>query len=367
MTMSQIPFNSRQSPPNFSRRSKGVRSLPLDLWPEGDRSAWVAACRPGERLKRGGRASHVKEITRNDLARRYGYFLEYVHRSEGLDRNADAAVYVTPDRVGRYLAELQARVSSVTMYGSIYKLRRTAQLLCADRNFAWLIEIEKDLELIMEPRSKFNRLVYTNVLADAALELMAKVDGDGAGSALARAREFRNGLMIATLALHPIRLKNFAALEIGRSLKKVNETWWIQLASSETKEKRADERPVVSYLHHWVDRYLAVHRRVLARNQDAWALLWLSSNDGKPMTYNAVGRVISQTSLAMVGVDVSPHLFRTAGVSTAATYAGDMPHLGSALLHHTDPSVAEEHYNRATGLSAAQSYAALIRSLQNSD
>ena len=33
---------------------------------------------------------------------------------------------------------------------------------------------------------------------------------------LTRARMFRNGLMMALLAYCPIRLKNFAALEIGR-------------------------------------------------------------------------------------------------------------------------------------------------------
>src|SRR5262245_54080198 len=71
-----------------------------------------------------GAASHMKDITRRDLVRRYGYFLDHVERMEGVKRNAKAASYVTPDRVDRFLAELQARVGSVTVYGSIYKLRR---------------------------------------------------------------------------------------------------------------------------------------------------------------------------------------------------------------------------------------------------
>ena len=221
--------------------------------------------------------------------------------------------YVTPDRVDRFLAELQARVSSVTVYGSIYKLRRMAQLLAPGRDFTWLIEIEKDLALVMQPRSKFDRLVYTNVLLEAGMTLMAEADAATHRSALARARQFRNGLMVALLALHPIRLKNFAALEIGRTFKKVNDSWWIVLSASETKEKRADERPVDTGLTPWIDRYLNIHRPVLARTDDAPAALWLSSNDGSAMTYRAVERVISKTTLATVGIDVSPHLFRTAG------------------------------------------------------
>jgi len=337
-----------------------IRSLWIDDWPAADRAAWTAALRPAERLKRGGSASHLEEITQRDLARRYGYFLDYVARSEGLNYDAEAASYVTPTRVDRFVAELRARVSSVTVYGSIYKLRRTAQLLAPGRDFGWLFEIEKDLALIMQPKSKFNRLVYSHVLMEAGLTLMTEADNGTHWSALACARQFRNGLMVAMLALHQIRLKNFAALEVGHSLKKINDDWWIVLSASETKEGRADERLVDLCLIRWIDRYIRIYRPILARADDAPAALWLSANDGHAMSHWGVARVISQTTLATVGVNVSPHLFRTAGASTAAVYAGDKPFLASALLHHTDPSVAEEHYIRANTLSAVQAYSALI-------
>jgi integrase len=346
---------------------KRIRSLPQDLWPHADRGAWAAACKPSERLKRGGAAAHLKEITRRDLARRYGYFLDHVERTEVLDRSAQAAAYVTPDRVERFRTELEARVRSVTVHGTIYKLRRTSQLLAPDRDFSWLSEIEKDLALVMVPRSKFDRLVYSNVLVDDGMTLMAEADAAMHRSALARARQFRNGLMVAMEALHPIRLKNFAALEIGNTLRKVHGTWWIVLPASDTKEKRPDERPVDPTLISWIARYLNVHRPVLARKEVNSAYLWLSSNNGSAMTYGAVERVIKQTTLDTVGVDVSPHLFRTSAVSTCAIHAGDQPHLGSALMHHSDPRVNEEHYNRATSASAAQKYAGLIRTLRKTE
>ena len=50
------------------------------------------------------------------------------------------------------------------------------------------------------------------------------------------------------------------------------------------------------------------------------------------------------------------HLFRTSAASTAKTYGGDNPHLASALLHHTHPSITEAHYNRATSLTATDSF-----------
>ena len=71
--------------------------------------------------------------------------------------------------------------------------------------------------------------------------------------------------------------------------------------------------------------------------------------------------MIKTTTLATVGVDVSPHLFRTSAASTAATHGGDNPYLASALLHHTHPSVTNAHYNRATSLTAAESFRQIVR------
>jgi hypothetical protein len=71
-------------------------------------------------------------------------------------------------------------------------------------------------------------------------------------------------------------------------------------------------------------------------------MLWLSSNDGMPMSYGGIGSTIKTTTLSTVGVAVNPHLFRTSAASIAATRVGANPHLATALLHHTDPAVANE-------------------------
>jgi hypothetical protein len=79
------------------------------------------------------------------------------------------------------------------------------------------------------------------------------------------------------------------------------------------------------------------------------------------MNYHAVADVIERTTRGAIGVGVSPHMFRTAAASSAAVHAGDNPYLGSAVLHHRDKWVTEEHYNRASSLSAANDYGRLIR------
>ena len=133
------------------------------------------------------------------------------------------------------------------------------------------------------------------------------------------------------------------------------------LSAADTKEKRADERRVHEMLAPFIERYLSHYRPVLARLDNKVSALWLSANDGTPITANYVSDLINAVTLSTVGGAVSPHLFRTAVASTAAIYGGENPHLASALLHHTNPSVTNDHYNRATSLTAAESLRQIVR------
>ena len=147
---------------------------------------------------------------------------------------------------------------------------------------------------------------------------------------------------------------------MGRSLVKIDKAWWIKLTAAETKEKRADERPIEEYLGDLIDKYIKMYRPILARGKDPGSALWLAM-DGKPMAECYVREVITETTRAALGVPINPHMFRTAGATTAAIHAGDKPHLGSAILHHFHPVVAQQNYNRASGISASKAYGSLMR------
>jgi site-specific recombinase XerD len=335
-----------------------VRLLKVGEWPDADRHAWEDACRPGSRLKPGGAASYLAQVSRDDYARRYGEFLGFLQRNGRLDREATEAALVTPSNVEAYITELTGRVRSVTVWNCISKLRRAAKLLAPTADLAWLAEIEKDLALVMEPRSKFDRLVSTWRLLEAGLTLMAEAE-TFATHDLARARGVRNGLMVALLALGLIRLKNFATLEIGHTFKQVQGSWWITLPSIATKSRRPDERRVPALLNRAIDLYLKQSRPVLMGSGSQSNALWISSTTGRPMTIKNLGTLVSKLTRESLGVDVSPHLFRTAAATTAATYGGSTPRLASALLNHTDPRVTEG-YIRPSSVHATNVYGEII-------
>ncbi|MGO9235046.1 MAG: site-specific integrase [Methylocella sp.] len=367
-----------------------VRSVPIAEWTIADRAAWERAIAPRARLRKGGAGTHLARITQNDLARRYGYFVDHLMRNDIFKPDAPPAGQVTPDRVETFVEELRARVSSVTTANTIHKLRRAAELLDPNRDFTWLAELEKDFALMMRPQSKDHRIVDPDRLFEAGLALIEEATDNPALMPLRRARQVRNGLMVALLTLCPIRLKNFAALELQASFRRVGRRWWIVLDRKDTKSRRPDERRVPRDLDAAIEAYLLIHRPVLAAAktrgrvetsdpQDRFARLpstpassadplaniagplWLTSNTGQGMTYSAVERIITETTRLTLGVAVSPHLIRTCAATAIYTHAGDNPNLASGVLQHIDRRVTEEHYNRATSISAARQYAEIVK------
>src|SRR5207247_2262830 len=119
---------------------------------------------------------------------------------EGLEAGAHAASSVLPEYVSDYIAELKGRVSSVTCHGNIYKLRRMAELLAPDGDFAWLRELEQELCFDIRPAAKFHRIVDSDRLVAAGIALMTEAQGAPHWTKLRRARAYRNGLMVALLA-----------------------------------------------------------------------------------------------------------------------------------------------------------------------
>ena len=196
--------------------------------------------------------------------------------------------------------------------------------------------------------------------------------------------------MIALLALCPIHLKNFAALELRASFRRIGTRWWIVLDRKDTKSGRPDERRAPRDLDAAIEAYLLVHRPVLAATNMGSGIaaldtqdrlpnppnakagradplaniagpLWLSSNTGERMSYSPVERAITETTRLTLGVAVSPHLFRSCAATAIYANFGDNPNLVSAVLQHTDRRVTEAHYNRASSAQAARQYAEVLK------
>jgi integrase len=336
---------------NLKIQPRDIRSLSIEQWPRGDAEAWQEALRPGLRLKRGGRASHMKPVTQKDLQRRYGYLLDFCCHTGLLDLSAPASGHVTPEIISGFLGELQERVGSVTVYHTIYKIRRGAELINPDVDLSWLREIECDLDREKKARPKHHRIVDPTRIVAAGLQIMDEVLAKKHPSRQDALR-YRDGLMIALCAMCPIRLKNITSLRIGDNLIDCGDYWLLVLTAEHTKEKRLDERQVPDLLTNYIDRWIKIKQDLLPPSGNA---MW-ASRYGGAIGYSRVEKVITELTRKLFGRSVCPHLLRDAAVHFVAMNAGDQMGIASAVLNHTDPRTTEKHYNKGASVMAAQVY-----------
>src|SRR5271167_2802207 len=95
------------------RNSPSQKALAPPDWPRADRETWQAAQETAGALDDGGAASHLKALTRQDLTRRYAYFLSFIAHQGKLDLQGSAGAAVTDENILHYLRYLEQHVSSV--------------------------------------------------------------------------------------------------------------------------------------------------------------------------------------------------------------------------------------------------------------
>ncbi len=339
-----------------------ISSLPIDKWPETDQFAWMEVCRPNIRLQRGGSAAHLKPVTLVDLARRFGCFLTFLEREGRLEIDRSATHQITPEMVNPYIEELRTHVSSVTLHGMIYKLRRTAELLNPKLNYYWLKEIEQDLNANKRPKSKAGRLVFSDKIVAAGIDIIKEAEALKNRTPLFRARYARDGLIIALLAVCPIRLKNFASLAIDKTFVRQGDQWWIILPDTETKAQRPDHRAVPKELTFWIDQYLDKYKLIFPFSGNA---LWPSQYGGA-MSKSGIHRLVAQTTKKALGIAIGPHMFRHCAPYTIANFDGSKIYIASALLQHSDPRTTEKYYNLAHSVESSKIFAKIISNLKSS-
>ena len=336
-----------------------IQACPPCDWPTAEREVWKQACVAAQRLRPGGAAARMKSSTRTSLVRAYGYLLEFCHRNGLLDQDAKAGAHVSPEIIDAFIDELHGHVGSVTRASYISKIRRIVQILAPGRDLVWLGEIEADLRYAARSRPKHHRIVSSERLLALGLELIRRGETRKHLTALGRARLVRDGVMIALLALCPIRLRNLAELCVGRQLRRVGDVWWVILEADETKTGHPDERPVPEIIAEAIERWLGHWRSVFHPSDDSF---WPSIKGGS-LAYTYVGHIITETTRRELGVAVNPHLFRDCAVYTVAINAGHRMGIASGLLQHADQRTVDRYYNKGASLDAVRRYQQILDQL----
>ena len=174
--------------------------------------------------------------------------------------------------------------------------------------------------------------------------------------------EWRDWFMVMFLCLLPLRLKNFAALQLGVHLGRVAGLWRIDLVAYEVKTRRSYSAYVPEELVPWLEQYLDWILPRLQRDSSS-AALWLAWN-GRPLAEHTIYLRITRLMARAFGSAVHPHAFRHI-FATSVSLSGSRSIEGArAALGHATGLTTQHHYNRATAVMASRRHAEIINRLR---
>ena len=332
-------------------------------WPEIDRTVWDAAHKSGtDPFEDCGPAAHYSQRTRLQLEYAYGKFLYFLSvRHTGLLARAPA------ERLNRQIIEEFVKwqpksCGGITIAIYLYHLWLTLRYLCPGEDWSWLLSISKRIAAQAKPRPEKHHLVTSETLYALGIALMddAITRNRSKDKTLADAVRYRAGLIIALLALIPLRRRTLAALRIGKHLVKSGDLWALDIPAEDVKTKRALEYPLSKELSRRIDLYLDRFRPRF-RGSEKHAYIW-ASNRGRPMHGGSIFREVRGRTCAALGFSVNLHRFRRA----AATFWSSRDPVNirgvKDLLGHASFATTEKHYIMSQSRLAGR---ALARAIDN--
>jgi hypothetical protein len=200
--------------------------LPIDQWPPLDKTRWQAAFEVGDIFDDDSPGSHLSAATREALRVNYAQYLKFLS-----EKHADLLALPPEERINRdivaeYVNWLRRGQSESTIPISLHHLRLAYRLVCPDEDWLWLLTITKRLAAAAPRKARRYHLVTSDQLYMVGIELMdgAGAEADAAETvSKAQALRYRDGLIIAVLALIAPRRRTLTALRIGKHLVKSGE------------------------------------------------------------------------------------------------------------------------------------------------
>lgn len=333
--------------------------IPLEQWSAMDREAWTVAIRPRRRRAAQHGLARYDEYQQRKVRAAFGRWLGFLMLMGHEPAGIRGAEHLTDDLLFAFVMRLHAQLSSYTVRTYMVELQIAALAMETNHDLRSLRAFTRDAcRNSRAERDKWQRVVPIGELLRLGRDLMDQANQRN--SSLGRARDFRDGLAIALLAALPLRISNFAKLELERHVLDIDGVTWIAIPACEVKNRRPLERRVPSELMPALTTYIESHRPRLLQQSGRWwreadRALWISE-DGGPLGHRQLSARIGRRTLTRFGFVVNAHLFRDCAATSIATE--DPAHVGiiTPVLGHSRYRTGERFYNQASGMQAGRAY-----------
>lgn len=351
----------------LNAKMRARRSWPIDQWPATDRELWSKACAPLSLFDdESNGLRHLAEITRRKYSFGWGCWIAFlaVYAPDALKLNP--AKRSSKDNVQAYIDHMRANGNAdSTIVCRLLELVTVTKALDASLNPQFLNRVIAILQAKVRPVRSKAHIPRADELVELGFRLMASaLDLNRIEDAIT----FRDGLIIAFLALHPIRLRNLTNFNLEANLIRKSNGFTVVFGSAETKTGSTYEVPLADVLIEPMEKYLGACRPSLiaangGRKCNVGTRVWVSSH-GSPMCHETLREHIKSRTRVAFGNSITPHAFRDAAATTLVVADPARVRSAAPLLGHRSLATTEKYYIQAKGLEAQRSYLEFLEALK---
>ncbi len=337
-------------------------------WPASDRLAW-------ERALDGASGSFLDDRpaiatwaprTQQNARNAVSGLLRWLQSRAPVPPDGSLGVAMSPELLLDYVGHLRRKHVPGTVDCTVFMLAGALLVFAPDRDWGWIAPIGRRLSAIARRHvPTAGPVVHAALLHDLGLRVMQESqNGDGEIDPCV----YRDGLIVAMLAVAPMRIANYAALRIGPELRQEGNQWRVYLDADTTKTRRADVWPIGGQVAHYLEHYVAVVRAALlarTRYPHPTDRLWIG-NSGWPIGDQVLRPIIAGLTRERLGVQINPHRFRHCAATTFALEKPEDALQSAALLGHASPQTTEKHYIVQQRQLVQQDYLKLLQARRSS-
>src|SRR5262249_54280562 len=286
-----------------------LKHLPFGDWPEGDRQLFEAAfCASADPFdETAGPGADLRLRSKEDI--RYGYarWLAWLARELPVSLAEPPAERVSRERIKAYASALGKTMKPASIASYVAWLFFACGYMFPTIKWEWLREVKTRLET-NAPKRPHRAMPFDSVsLQDLGLKMMDEaeallIDGD---RLRATVELYRDGLIIALLALTGLRRRNLQSLTLEDSIKRTGNIWCISIDPSDSKTKVAIQISLPESISVRIIYYVT-EVRPLFPGAPSHPGLWCAWT-GRPVADDALYRLFKRRVLERTGHDLTLH------------------------------------------------------------
>ena len=348
-----------------------LKHLPFKDWSELDRqlfeAAFPAAADPFDETV--GPGADLRPRSKSIISYGYARWLAWLAREMPESFAASPAERVTRERIKAYASSLGKTMKSASVGSYIAWLFFACRYMFPCHDWEWLKTIKTRLETNGSRRPHralpFDSVTLQDVglkMMDEAVVLLINVDRTDQRQLREVVELFRDGLIIALIALTGLRRRNLQSLTLGDTIKRAGDVWCISINPRDSKTNVAIEISLPESINSRIVWYIT-EVRPLFPGSSSHCGLWCAWT-GRPVTDDAMYRLFKRRMSERTGYDLTLHDARRIIATSIPAFDPPNAAMASQVLGHLNERVTERHYNQGRGVEASRRMTELISSMR---